>query len=126
MADKFLKKQDVPKDFRKAVVSCALHHNTRNADVGINEQIVMDADLLDETGVTAMLFDTFQTAYRKNPSYAQVLNRCRIYYDRVKSHGKQLRTKAGKRLFKERLAVYRSCIDELAFELDGERNKGKP
>lgn len=126
MANEFLKKYDISKDFRKKVVSCARHHNVRGAKVGIDEQIVMDADLLDETGITALLFDTFQTAYRKNPSYAEVLRRSSVYYDRVQDHAKLLRTKAGKWLFKERLKIYRLCIDQMRFELDGEKRHGKP
>ena len=123
MAEKFLKKYDLPKRLTKKIVSCVYHHNIRDAKVGYDERIVMDADLLDEVGITAMLFDTFQTAYRKNPSYVQVLKRSITYYDRVASHAKELRTRAGKQLFKERLAVYQTCINELKYELKGEEKR---
>lgn len=103
----------------EAVADAAGNHNQRHLpDASIEEQIVMDADLLDETGALGFAFDAMSVASSSDPSYQQLLERSRLHCERVTQDVRRIRTKAGRQLLEARLSVYRSCLEELDHELE--------
>ena len=119
IARRWLSEQGAGTALVKAVVDAAANHNQRHlSPVSIEEQIVMDADLLDETGALGFAFDAMSVATSLDPGYPQLLERSRQHYQRVAQDLQRIRTAAGRQLLEARLAVYRSCLEELGHELE--------
>ena len=115
----WLAEQGARPQLREAVVTAVQNHNQRHLpEASVEERIVMDADLLDETGALGFVFDAMSVASSADPGYQQLLARSRHHYERVATDLQRVRTEAGRQLLESRLAIYRNCIDELDHELE--------
>ena len=120
LAEKFLIEQCVDRPIIDRVVSATLTHNKRLdpvEDLPIENLIVMDADILDELGVTTLVWDAMATAIGENPGYREALEQNQGYFDRAEEKSGSLHTKTGKQLFLERIAVWKFCLENLRYEL---------
>ena len=119
VAARWLREQSAPLPLVSAVCAAVRHHNQRALEEAtLEERIVMDADLLDETGVLGFAFDAMTVANSTAPSYDALLTSARTQFERVSGDLDRVRTPAGRRLLTERLGHYRRCVEELAFEVE--------
>ena len=95
-------------------------HNKRKdslPDLPLENRIVMDADLLDELGVTTLVWDAMATALEAPAGYRQALERDLAFFNHAKGKLEQLQTSTGVRLYHERLAFWEKCLSHLRYEL---------
>ena len=120
LAEKYLVDKDVDPILVDRVTSAVRTHNKRlepQKNLPIENLIVMDADLLDELGVTTLVWDAMATATEDNPGYVRVLEKDLEYYERAKGKTIQLKTKAGMKFYNERMAIWDKCLSHLQYEL---------
>ena len=77
----------------------------------------MDADALDEVGVTTLVWDAMSTALGDNPSYVGALERDLDFFKSAKEKTIYLKTETGRKLYNERIAMWERCINHLQYEL---------
>lgn len=95
-------------------------HNKRlepHENLPIENLIIMDADLLDELGVTTLVWDAMATALEDNPGYVRVLEKDLEYFKRAQGKALQLKTEAGGKLYNDRMAIWDRCLSHLQYEL---------
>jgi len=120
LAEKYLLEKGVDPALVDRVTSAVQTHNKRiepQESLPIENLIVMDADLLDELGVTTLVWDAMATATEDNPGYVRVLEKDLEFYEKAKGKTIQLKTKAGLGFYKERMAFWDKCISHLQYEL---------
>ena len=120
LAEKFLVQQGVDRSVIDRVTSAAQTHNKRldpTDDLPIENLIVMDADILDELGVTTLVWDSMATAIGENPSYTKALERNMGFFNGASQKLVSLQTKTGKKFYLERIAIWKQCLDHLSYEL---------
>lgn len=120
LAEKFLFANEVDPVLVDRVVSAVQTHNKRiepHESLPIENFIVMDADLLDELGITTLIWDAMATATEDNPGYVRALEKDLEYYERAKGKTTQLKTKAGMKFYNERMAIWNRCLSHLQYEL---------
>ena len=116
----FLAKNGVAPAIIDRVASAVQTHNKRHEpleDLPLENLIVMDADILDELGVTTLVWDSMAAALGESPSYKKALDRNQMFFEGSEAKKKFLYTKAGKKLYTERIAIWESCLDHLRYEL---------
>lgn len=102
------------------ITSAVRTHNKRKElqeNLPIENMIVMDADLLDEVGVTTLVWDSMATASEDKPSYRRALEKDLEYYERARAKTSQLKTETGKKFYNERIAIWEKCISHFRYEL---------
>lgn len=120
LAEKHLKSIDVDPETINRITSAVKAHNKRldsPSNLPIENLIVMDADFLDEVGVTTLVWDALATAIEDNPSYAKVIEKDLVFFERKKDQAMLLKTKTGKKFFHERMAIWENCLSHLKYEL---------
>jgi len=120
LAKKYLLSKDVDPVLVAQIVSAAQTHNKRHEpqeSLPIENLIVMDADLLDEVGVTTLVWDAMATAIENNPSYIRVIEKDLEYYKEAKEKTIYLKTETGKKFYNERIAVWDMCLSHFRYEL---------
>jgi uncharacterized protein len=120
LAEKYLVRKGVASEIVNRIVSAVKTHNKRQMpgeDLPIENLIVMDADLLDELGVTTLVWDAMATANQENPSYSRALERNQKYFEGSKEKTNFLQTKTGVKLYRERIAMWEKCLDHFRYEL---------
>ena len=120
LAEKFLVGHGVDQSVIDRVAFAARTHNKRQAprkELPIENLIVMDADLLDEVGVTTIVWDAMATALEENPSYKAALDKSQRFFEGAKEKEFYLQTKTGKELYRQRIAMWEKCLDHLRYEL---------
>ena len=118
IAEKYLLGHGYNEEKLDLVLEAVENHNFRNNEneVSLESYIVMDADMLDEVGAMSIIWDSMASMLTENKSYYDVYERIKYYFNRM-NHPERLKTKTGKRYYKERLRVIAQFIDELEFEL---------
>lgn len=102
------------------IVSAVRTHNKRQVyqeGLPIENLIVMDADLLDEIGVTTLVWDALSTAMEEDPGYVRVLEKDLKFHQKARERSIYLKTGTGRKLYAERLAVWEMCLSHLRYEL---------
>ena len=120
LAEKFLRGKGVDPDLVERISSAVRTHNNRwepQNDLPIENLVVMDADFLDEVGVTTLVWDSLAAASEDKPGYLKVLERDLKFYKSSKEKVTFLRTETGLKLYKERLEIWEGCINQLKYEL---------
>jgi HD superfamily phosphodiesterase len=120
LAGKFLVENEVAPQVMERVISAVQTHNLRGipgSDLPLENQIVMDADLLDELGVTTMVWDAMTVAGQPEAGYLKVLEKDRAFYNNAVKRQSEMKTNTGLKLYRERLDTWRMVLDNLAFEL---------
>lgn len=120
LAEKYLLDKAVDPGLVDRIASAARTHNKRNEpqdSLPIENFIVMDADLLDEVGVTTLVWDAMATALENDPGYRRVIEKDLKYYQRAREKTVYLRTETGKQLYNQRLAAWQICLSHLRYEL---------
>jgi len=120
LAEKYLLENVVDPILVDRVVSAVRTHNKRTEPyegLPLENLIVMDADLLDELGITTLVWDAMATATGENPSYVRALEKDLEYYERAKGKMVQFKTEAGRKFYNERMNIWNSCLSHLQYEL---------
>ena len=120
LAEKYLLGKDVDPELVARIVSAVLTHNKiQEPEESLPKEnlIVMDADGLDEVGVTTLVWDAMATATEDNPSYMRVLERDKEFYKQAKENIIYLETETGKKFYNERIAVLEMCLSHFRYEL---------
>jgi HD superfamily phosphodiesterase len=120
LAAKFLAENKVTPQVMERVISAVETHNLReipSSDLPLENQIVMDADLLDELGVTTLVWDAMSAAGQPEAGYLKVLEKDRAFYNSAFKRQSEMKTTSGLKLYLERLDAWRMVLDILAFEL---------
>ena len=116
LAEKYLLKNNVDPVLVNRITSAAQTHNKRKgsqADLPIENLIVMDADLLDEVGVTTLVWDAMATAIEDRPSYIRALEKDSKFFDRAKGNMLLLKTE----FYNERIAMWEKCLNHFRYEM---------
>ena len=120
LAEKYLLEKNVDPVLIDRVTSAVRTHNKRLESpegLPIENLIVMDADLLDELGITTLVWDAMAAASEENPSYVRVLEKDLEFYERAKGKTVQLKTEAGLKFYNERMVIWDRCLSHLQYEL---------
>lgn len=120
MAREFLVAQGAPRELTDRVCEVIYRHSDKQGDhpeFTAEDKIMIDADLLDEVGALAVLWDAMATAMEPEPSYDRAYVRISHYSHRLEAHYHLTRTAEGRCLFAERLAFSRSFIDNCRYEM---------
>lgn len=120
ICEAYLKSIDYPEDRRIRVVKAISLHSSKsrtNLDLSLEDKILMDADMLDEVGALAVLWDSMATALGSEPGYFKAYERHLKFYKNLKNHQRLLKTEEGARLYAERLDFLKLFIENLAYEL---------
>ena len=120
LAEKYLLEKMVDPVLVDRVISAVRTHNKRlepHEGLPIENLIVMDADLLDELGITTLVWDAMAAASEENPSYARALEKDLEFYERAKGKTVQIKTEAGIKFYNERMAIWNRCLSHLQYEL---------
>ena len=102
------------------IVGIVARHSQHARDVGatLEEKIVSDADLLDETGATAILWDAMACALEPDPSYDKAYERSLRMTAPMRARLlERLHTAEAKRIARGRLAIVDTFLASLAYEL---------
>ena len=109
-----------PEDRRTVIVGIVARHSqhARHAGASLEEKIVSDADLLDETGAMAILWDAMACALEPSPSYDKAYERSlRLTVPMRNVLPGRLHTAEAKRIALARFAVAEAFLGSLAYEL---------
>jgi len=120
LAENYLLDKGVDPVLVDRITSAARTHNKRQErleSLPIENLIVMDADLLDEVGVTTLVWDAMATAIENEPSYVRVIERDLEYYEKAKGKTIYLNTETGMKLYNERIAIWERCLSHFRYEL---------
>ena len=120
LARKFLIKQGVEEEVVKRVASAIETHNKRQnlpPNLPLENLIVMDADRLDELGVTTLVWDAMATALEDAPSFKKALERDRQFFASAKEAKQFTQTKTGLKFYGERIRFWEQCLTHLRYEL---------
>lgn len=120
LAEKYLLEKGVDPALIDRITSAVRTHNKRldpQENLPIENLIVMDADLLDELGITTLVWDAMATATEDNPGYVRALEKDLEYYERAKGKTVQFKTKAGLKFYDDRMAIWGRCLSHLQYEL---------
>lgn len=120
LAEKFLLEKGLEQPFIEQVAWAARTHNKRldsSEGLPIENLIVMDADILDELGVTTLVWDSMATALEEEPSFLKALEKSQHFLEWAISKQDQLKTQTGKKLYAERIAVWEESLAQLRYEL---------
>ena len=120
LAEKYLVEKEVDPVVVDRITSAVRTHNKRQEtpkDLPIENLIVMDADLLDEVGVTTLVWDAMATAAENKPSYTKAMERNQIYFERAQEKAAYLKTEAGMRFYNDRIKMWGKCLNHFRYEL---------
>ena len=120
LAEAYFRAQPLSEELLKSIINGVRNHNLRHLPeetLSIEEKIIMDADLLDEVGVTSLIFDAMSTALEEQASYELVLERGREFIPRIEENFHNLKTAAAREIYTQRLKVLHFCYQELEYEL---------
>ncbi len=97
----------------------AMHSEKRQpkAEASPELNVLIDADLLDETGSLCALWDSMDEGAQLQPSYNKTYYRIEEAYTRLHAKQDRMRTAEGLRQYKQNLAHLRSFLDSLRYEL---------
>lgn len=116
----YLKANNYDEAFIARVVSAVSNHSSKKAidlDMPIEDKILIDADILDETGALCVLWDSMSIAIEPFPSYEEVYNRNLESYSELIKNKKLFRTNYGSKLYAERLDFFKLYLKNLEYEL---------
>jgi uncharacterized protein len=119
-ARQFLLSQGVKAEILNRVRSAIETHNKRQnpqSKLPIENLIVMDADRLDELGVTTLVWDAMATALEDDPSFKKALARSQHFFAIAKDEINLQQTKTGRKLYKERIKIWEQCLTHFRYEL---------
>ncbi|HSG45098.1 MAG TPA: HD domain-containing protein [Anaerolineales bacterium] len=120
LARNFLVEQGVEVDIVNRVASAIETHNKRqnlSTNLPLENLIVMDADRLDELGVTSLVWDAMAIALEDAPSFKKTLNRGQQFFTSAKEAMQFIHTKTGLKFYAERIKVWEQCLNQLRYEL---------
>ena len=123
-ARQFLLDQGVKAEVLNRVVSAIETHNKRQQpkpNLPHENLIVMDADRLDELGVTTLVWDAMATALEDDPSFKKALSKSQHFYEIAKDEINLMQTETGRKFYGERIKIWEQCLAQFRYEL-GETN----
>jgi uncharacterized protein len=117
---KYLISNGVEAEFVQQVAWAARTHNLRDTpkeELPIENLIMMDADLLDEVGVMAIVWDAMSTAGEKDAGYLRVLEKCKKFLAKAIKDKSKIKTGAGMKFYSERLNFREEYLKQYKYEL---------
>ena len=109
-----------PEEKKQKIVNTIRFHSSKLMDQSLltyEQKILIDADLLDEVGATAVLWDSMAVALGDKPGYLKAYQRHCEFYHKLKKYRELLKTDYGRLLYDGRLSVLYNFIKELEYEL---------
>lgn len=129
ICDDYLKSISYYKNKRAQIVDIIRNHSQHNIekDISLEAKIVSNADLLDETGAIAVLWDAMACAGGDAPSYEKAYDRIVKDYDRLRTGlVDRLCTPTAKQILMKRLSFIETFLKNLEDELGRNGvNRGK-
>ena len=80
-------------------------------------RVLMDADILDELGVTICIWDSLYEGHRKQGGYYDVLPRLKRAYEKLERYLPTMRTATGRAEYDKGLNALKFAIERLEYEL---------
>ncbi len=120
ICDRYLNSVGYEEDRRAIIVGIVARHSqhARRPEATLEEKIVSDADLLDETGAVAILWDAMACALEPGPSYDKAYERSlRMTAPMRNILPERLHTAEAKRIAQGRFAIVDAFLANLAYEL---------
>ncbi|MBA3061953.1 MAG: HD domain-containing protein, partial [Atribacteria sp.] len=120
IANDYLLKIDIEEEKKEKILEAIENHSFREDDkpLSLESYIVMDADYLDEVGAISILWDAMAEENKVNMSYKSAYRRIKKYAKSLIEQKNRLKTKTGRKFYKERLGVINTFLNELKFELE--------
>lgn len=87
------------------------------SELSIEERILMDADMLDETGAMAVLWESVDSMGESSSGYIDIYDRIIISLEEVKMTREFFKTEEGKKLIAERIKFLEMFVKNLEYEL---------
>ena len=120
ICDRYLDSVGYEKERRAVIVGIVARHSqhARHPEATLEEKIVSDADLIDETGAVAILWDAMACALEPGPSYDKAYERSLRMTGPIKARlPERLHTAEARRIAQGRFAVVDAFLANLAYEL---------
>ena len=121
-ANDYLQDKKLNTIVKEKICRAVLRHNQRQlpkSDLSLEEKIIMDADIIDEIGITSIVWDSLAAATKLDKyNYNIVLQRIKKFHSGgFAARENELKTKTGLEFYKERVRVYEIAIANLEYEL---------
>ena len=120
LAEAYLSERGFDPMLINRVSSAVSTHNKRDIPrekLPIENLIVMDADILDEVGVTTLVWDAMATANEDDPGYIKALDRNQKFFNGAVERAVSLKTETGRKLYMDRVNMWRKCLAHFRYEL---------
>ncbi|NLJ80442.1 MAG: HD domain-containing protein [Firmicutes bacterium] len=119
---KYLSEQGFEENFIEFVVYLVKNHANKNLlfqeGTPLELIILMEADLLDETGALSLVWDSMAEGAQQDQSFEKALARIKTYSARI-LESNPMRTPAAKRFWMAKQALVEDFVEHLCFDLAG-------
>lgn len=123
ICEQYLRSRGYSTDLIQRVTRAVRLHSDKHlpaSELTLEEQILMDADLLDESAALMILWESMAEGAEEKQSYSKTYQRILDRYYKKLDIGRHIKTNEGRRLFDENMHFVRLFLQQLQFEL-GER-----
>lgn len=120
LAKEILTRLEVDEKKRNKILDCILFHSSKSInclDLTIEQQIVMDADILDEIGVLTIVKYCVAKMNRNIDIYS-ILEGLELKYDAIEKEQIYVKTKHGLDLYIKKKKNLKSVIDDFKLEIE--------
>lgn len=111
--------KQMDKEFiKKVVYVIETHSNKKQPKETLNseQKIMMDADMLDETGALGILITAMKSAYKRGTSYLLAYNRMLKFQEKYYLETQNLKTKYGLEIYKNKVKLMSNFIKSFEYE----------
>lgn len=121
LCDRYLCGKGYPAPLRAKVFEAIWYHSHKEdaagLSIGLETEILIDADSLDEVGALTVLWDSMAAGLEPESSYERVYERLNRAFSGIRQQSMQLITPEGRRLYTERVLILERFLEELRLEL---------
>ena len=120
ICEKYLKRVGFDSKKTELIAKAVRMHSSKTisaSELSIEERILMDADMLDETGAMAVLWDSVDSAGDAGPGYTKIYGKILLSLEEVRMLSGFFKTEEGKKLIAERIGFLEMFVKNLEFEL---------
>lgn len=117
IAQIFLSHTPIEESRKKRILDCILYHSAKSVktlDLTIEQQVVMDADILDEIGVLSVV--KYCLKANKNKDIEEIIKHLDDIYHKIEKENAHVQTKYGKELYAQKKNKLRDILELLKSE----------